>query len=247
MSIEIEIRESENVFVLTPEGAIAEADFENCARTIDNYINEHDRIPSLVFSVSGFPHWKNFDAMQAHFHLVKNHHNIIPKVALVSDNKLLALARIFVDQFTGAKIRRFPEYALDDAINWAAMELDQPGSFEVIDGLPSDVIGIDARGLISATEYRETLMPLVEDKLKQHDKLKILVNAGPYFDGFSAGALWDDARFGLSHFTTFSKLALVTDHDWLRHSAKMFGILMPTEIMVFDDDELEDAKAWITS
>ena len=44
---------------------------------------------------------------------------------------------------------------------------------------------------------------------------------------------------------TFSKLALVTDHDWLRHSVKLFGALMPTEIMVFSMKELDDAKAWI--
>lgn len=228
-------------------GAITSEDFEKCALEIDNYINKHDAVPSLVFSVAGFPHWKNFDAMNAHFRLVKNHHNVVPKVALVSDNKLLALARIFVDQFTGARIRRFPEFALDDAINWAAMEADHPGSFIVIDDLPSDTVGIDARGLIGATEYRDTLEPLVDSKLKEHEKLKLLVIAGPYFDGYSAGALWDDARFGLNHFTTFSRMALVTDHDWLRHSAKMFGILMPTEVMVFGTKELEDAKVWIRS
>ena len=62
---------------------------------------------------------------------------------------------------------------------------------------------------------------------------------------YSAGALWDDPQFGLTHITTFSKLALVTDHDWLRHSVKLFGALMPTEIMVFSMKELDDAKAWI--
>lgn len=247
MSIEIEIRKSENVFVLTPKGAIAAEDFENCASQLNSYINEHDAIPSLVFVVTGFPHWENFQAMNAHFRLVRDHHTIIPKVALVSDNKLLALARVFVDQFTGARIRRFPEYAIDDAINWAAMEADHPGSFIVLDDLPADTVGIDARGLIGATEYRDTLEPLVTEKLKEHDRLKLLAIAGPYFDGYSAGALWDDARFGLTHFTTFSKMALVTDHDWLRHSAKMFGVLMPTEVMVFGTEELDDAKAWIAS
>ena len=35
--------------------------------------------------------------------------------------------------------------------------------------------------------------------------------------------MWDDMRFGFSHLTTFSKLALVTDIDWIRKSAKLFG------------------------
>lgn len=127
------------------------------------------------------------------------------------------------------------------------MEEDHPGSFMVIDGLPSDVVGIDARGLISSSDYGETLEPLVEAKLKLYDKLKMLIGAGPYFDGYSAGAVWDDARFGFSHLTTFSKLALMTDLEWLRHAAKLFGGLMPADVMVFSMKEIDDAKEWIKS
>lgn len=243
--IDIETRRAENVFIMTPKGSITANDIKTVASTIDDYINEHDAIPSLVFRVSELPHWKDFEAMAAHFRLVRDHHKVVPKVAIVSDNSFLAVMRVFVDQFTGARVRRFPVDAFDDAVNWAAMKEDHPGSFIILEDLPSDVIGIDARGLIGAIDYRETLEPLVETKLKQHDKLKLLFVAGPYFDSYSAGALWDDARFGLSHITTFSKLALVTDHDWLRHSVKLFGALMPTEIMVFSMTELDDAKAWI--
>ena len=245
--IVIEIKRPENVFVLTPSGPISAEDIRTVASTIDTYINEHDAIPSLVLRISELPHWRDFEAMGAHFRLVKEHQKIVPKVAMVSDSSLLALLRVLIDQFTGAKVRRFPEDAFDDAVNWAAMEGDHPGSFIVLGGLPSDVIGIDARGLISGTDYRDTLEPLVAGKLKHHDKLKMLVIAGPYFDGYSASALWNDARFGFSHFTTFSKFALVTDHHWLRHSAKLFGTLMPTDVMVFSMKELDDARTWIES
>lgn len=245
--INIDIKQSENVFVLSPEGSISANDFKTVASAIDTYINEHDAVPRLVFQIGGLPHWKDLEAMMAHFQLVKEHHKIVPKVAIVSDSGILALARVFVDRFTGAKIRRFPEDALEDAINWAAMEEDHPGSFIVLDGLPSDVIGIDARGLISGSDYHETLEPLVEARLKQHDKLKMLFIAGPYFDGYSAGALWDDARFGFSHLTTFSKLALVTDQEWLRHAAKLFGALLLTDVIVFSMKEIDDAKEWIKS
>ena len=243
--IDIDIRRAENVFVLRPQGAISADDFKSVASTIDGYINEHDAVPRLVFRLDELPQWKDLEAMIAHFHLVKDHHKVIPKVAIVSDSSALALLRPVVDLFTGAKIRRFPVAALDDALNWAAMEEDHPGSFIVMEDLPSDVVGIDARGLISSEDYRDTLEPLVADKLKRHDKLKMLLVAGPYFDGYSAGALWDDARFGFSHLTTFSKLALVTDHEWLRQAAKLFGTLMPTEVMVFSAGELAEARKWI--
>ena len=243
--IEIDIRERENVFILTPNSPISVEHIEACREAIDNYINEYDRIPNLVFKATEFPFWKGFHAVAAHFKLVKNHHKLVKKVAVVSDSTLISVARVFVDQFTNARVRRFPANAFDDAVNWATMEEDHPGSFLPVEGLPADVIAIDARGLISTVDYRDTLVPLIEAKLKDHDKLKLLMVAGPYFDGYTAGAVWDDARLGLTHFTSFSKLALVTDHEWLRHSAKLFGPLIPAEVMVFSFDELEDAKSWI--
>jgi len=245
--INIEIKRPENVFVISPEGALSPEDFKKLAGAIDGYINEHDVVPRLVFQIDGLPHWKNFESMIAHFRMVRDHHKIVPKVAIVSDSRLLALARVFVDHFTGAKIRRFPPEALEDAINWAAMQEDHPGGFTIIEDLPSDVIGVDARGLISSTDYRETLEPLVAEKLKRHDRLKMLFVAGAYFDGFSAGALWDDARFGFGHFTTFSKIALVTDEEWLQHAAKLFGMLMTSDVMVFPMNQMDDAKEWVRS
>lgn len=245
--INIEIREHENIFVLAPDGEISADDFKAAAQTLNDYINTHDRVPNLVFQTESLPHWKNFEALREHFKIVRDHHKLIRKVAIVSDSTVISLLHPFVDLFTGAKIRRFPERALDDAINWAQMEEDQPGEFIEMEGLPHDVIGLDARGLITSANYRDQFAPLVEARLREHDKLKLLMVFGPYFDSYSAGAVWDDARFGLSHFTTFSRIALVTDIEWLRHSAKAFGMLMPSEVMVFDFDELDDAKAWIVS
>jgi hypothetical protein len=122
---------------------------------------------------------------------------------------------------------------------------DHPGEFILIDDLPRDVVGIDARGLITSRDYEVVLLPLVETRLKEHDKLKILFVAGRYFDGYSGGAIWDDAKLGLMHLTSFSKLAIVTDLDWLRHAAKLFGPLIPAEVMVFGLEDLDDAKTWI--
>jgi hypothetical protein len=245
--INIDIKERENIFVLTPDGAIGADDIAAVNEQVNTYINTCDRIPNLVVRASSLPHWKDFQALAAHFKFIKNHHKVVKKVAIVSDSSLIWLIRPIVNQFTGAKVRRFPERAFDDAVNWAEMEEDHPGEFLLIEGLPDDVIGIDARGLITSVDYEEMLVPLVETKLQTHDKLKVLLVAGQYFDGFSGGAMWDDARLGLSHFTTFSKMALVTDVQWLRNAAKFFGPFLPTEVSVFNLDELDDAKVWITT
>ena len=127
------------------------------------------------------------------------------------------------------------------------MEEDHPGAITELEGFPRDVIALRFSGLITSADYTASLVPLIDAAAKDHDKLKLLCVLDQYFDGYSAGAMWDDMRFGFSHLTTFSKLALVTDIEWIRKSAKLFGSLMPTEVMVFDVEELDDAKRWIVT
>lgn len=243
--LSIDIRVRDNIALISPDGAISTQDIERLAEQVDGYINESDKVPNLVIQTKGIPHWSDLEAMGKHLKFVRNHHNIVRKVALVSDSKLLWLAKSIVGNFTGAKVRQFPEEALDDAVAWAMVEEDHPGSVEVIGGLPDDVVGLDFRGLITAQDYSGSIQPVVEEKLERHDKLKMICVLGDYFDGYSAGAVWDDMSFGLSHFTTFAKLALVTDEEWVRQGAKVFGMLMPTDVMVFQNSQLDQAKAWI--
>jgi hypothetical protein len=65
------------------------------------------------------------------------------------------------------------------------------------------------------------------------------------FEGFTAGAMWDDARFGLMHLGDFLKIAFVTDVEWLRMSMKLFSPLLRMPTQVFHNAEIEDAKRWI--
>lgn len=245
--MKIESREADNIIVVTPESEITADDIATLNSRVDVYIGTYGKVPNVVIHAPETPHWKNFQALASHIKFVEDHQKVVKKVAIVSDSELLWLARGLVDLFVGAKVRRFPLTGLEDAISWAKADDDHPGKLAVMNFLPEDVIGLRAEGIVTAQDYRKTLIPLVEARSAKYDNLKMLYVIGEEFDGFSAGALWDDTRFGLSHFTTFSKLAVVTDVAWIRQSVKLFGHLMPTEVMVFDLADLEDATAWITS
>lgn len=245
--MKIESKQDDNIIVVTPEAEITADDIATLNSRVDVYISTYGKIPNIVIHAPEVPHWKNFHALASHIRFVEDHQKLIKKVAIVSDSELLWLARGLVDHFVGAKVRRFPLTGLEDAIAWAKADDDHPGKLEVMDFLPEDVIGVRAEGIVTAQDYRKTLIPLVEARAAKFDKLKMVYVIGEEFDGFSAGAMWHDTRFGLTHLTTFSKLAVVTDIEWIRHSVKMFGHLMPTEVMVFDLADLEDATAWITS
>lgn len=114
-----------------------------------------------------------------------------------------------------------------------------------MEGLPNDVIGVSVRGALSARDYTEIIAPLIERKLGAHKQIKCLFRVGPEFESMTPGAVWSDARIGVTHFSSFSKIALVSDLDWMRHATRLFAPIIPAQVHVFDDDDLDEAKARI--
>lgn len=243
--MKIDVLTDRNIVVVTPDERLSASEIEAMKTALNSYINEHDRAPNLVIIAEHPPLWEDFDALKAHLALVRNHHEIVGKVAIVSDSTLLWAARGVADVFTKAKIRRFPEGARDAAIAWAQGAEDHRGDISTIEGLPRDTLGFRFTGTITSRDYADTLVPMVDAASKEHDHLKLLCVLDDDFDGYSAGAVWDDMRLGFSHLTTFSKVALVTDVEWIRKGAKFFGAMMPADVVVFDLDDLDDAKEWI--
>ena len=63
-------------------------------------------------------------------------------------------------------------------------------------------------------------------------------------DGRTAGALWEDLEMGVEHLTTWKRIALVTDVEWMQHIAAMFGWMTPGQLKRFPLTEREAALAW---
>jgi hypothetical protein len=113
-----------------------------------------------------------------------------------------------------------------------------------IEGLPAGVIGIEASGSLNADDYRDVLIPMIEDAKTPGGKLRFLFVYGGV--DLTAGAAWQDAKTGISNWTAFERIAIVTDEDWIENSIKAFGWIMPGEVKVFDDDDRDDAIAWLS-
>lgn len=230
------------ILALHPHGALSESDFETLTQAVDCHINETDRVPNLVISLDRLPHWDSLGAMLRHFQFVRLHQKVIAKLAIVGDVPLLSIAPEIANHFVKAEVRRFPAAKLEEARAWAGDTVDDPGRFEVIEGLPEDVIALRAVGIITAEDYRDTLIPLVAAKQKRHDKLKCLIVLDEDYATYSGDAVWSDTKFGLTHATTFSRIALVTDILWMKRTARLFMALMHFAFEAFPLSDLEKAK-----
>lgn len=244
--LEFSISSETNIATLSPKGEVSAKDFQAVGTAMDAYINEHDTVPNLVVVSKGLPHWDSFKALKEHFHLIQNHHKLIHKVAIVSDALALTVLPIFVDHFIGAKIRHFPQKNITAALKWAEdVESDHPGEVEILEGFPQDVVALRIKGIITSQDYTKNLVPLINSKMKKHDKLKLLVFIPDEFQSYSAGAAWDDLKLGVSYWTRFEKIAIITDIGWLKLSARFFAPLIPGQLILFSNADQDVAQHWI--
>ena len=117
---------------------------------------------------------------------------------------------------------------------------------KLIPGLPDNVLGFEAFGIVTAEDYETVLIPAVEAKLKEQKKIRLLYHILPDFNKYEMGAIWDDTKIGLEHLTAWERIAIVTDVDWIRSSVKIFGFALPGKIKIFDNNELASAIDWLS-
>jgi hypothetical protein len=236
-----------NALLLEPSGALSRKDLDALTERFGAYVNARDRIPSLVIRATSFPTWTDFAALLRHLRFIREHHRMVRKVALVSDARALDIAPRIAGKFVSADIRHFAAKDLYAALEWVAEPEEEAPRVTVMEGLPDDVVGIDAEGVIEARDYDEVIVPLIERKLAEHDRIKLLYRIGRGFERYTAGAVWSDARIGIKHLTRFSKIAVVSDVPWIRHAVRVFAPMIPAEVHVFPDAEIADARAWISA
>ena len=245
--IRVDLNEAEGVAIIRPEQmhGLTESDFKQLTDRIDHYLEDHEILRGLVIVAESFPGWEDFKAFCSHVRFVRDHHRAIRKVALVSDSRLLSAAPYLVDHFVNATIRHFAFADIEQAKAWAASEEASTGHFVILDGYPDNVVAFRAEGVITRDDYEETLIPIVQESISARGQVKLLYWCGDEFKGFSAGAMWDDARFGLTHLGDFSKIAVVSDIEWVRQSVKLFAPSVRAPVQVFHNTDIEDAKRWI--
>jgi len=118
---------------------------------------------------------------------------------------------------------------------------------ELIEGLPDEVVGLEAIGEVTSDDYSSTAFPAVEDALSRHKKINLLHVLGERFTGYEAGGGWADAKLGVLHALSWRRIAVVTDLDHIRKQVKRAGWLVPGEMKLFSNAQRTEAEAWVSA
>jgi hypothetical protein len=107
------------------------------------------------------------------------------------------------------------------------------------------VLEIQLTGKLAKEDY-EQLVPAVERLVKEHGRIRILVEMHD-FHGWTAEALWEDIKFDARHFRDIERVAMVGETKWQQGMAVFCKPFTSAKIRYFDRAALNDARAWLSS
>jgi hypothetical protein len=105
------------------------------------------------------------------------------------------------------------------------------------------VLTLDLSGKITAHDY-EHFTPEIDRLIRQHTQIRMLVRMHD-FHGWSLGALWEDFKFGVRHFSHIERLAFVGDRKWEAAVALLCRPFTRAVVHYFDESRADQAATWI--
>jgi hypothetical protein len=117
---------------------------------------------------------------------------------------------------------------------------------EQIKDLPDNVLGFSAKGVVTGSDYETVIVPAVKAALSKNQKVRFLYHIGEDFSRFDATAIWEDTKVGLKNLSSWERIAVVTDIEWVRMAVQMFSFLLYGSVRVFHNGEMPTARHWVS-
>ena len=106
-----------------------------------------------------------------------------------------------------------------------------------------NLLEVQLSGKLTKESYQE-LVPVVDEQIQQHGKLRILVVLND-FHGWTVGAMWEDMKFDLKHWKDIERLAIVGESSWEKGMATFCKPFTAAKIKYFEHSQVDEAREWV--
>ncbi|MBU1568136.1 MAG: STAS/SEC14 domain-containing protein [Proteobacteria bacterium] len=106
-----------------------------------------------------------------------------------------------------------------------------------------EVLAIHVSGKLEKADY-EYLVPEFERLIEQHGKLRVLFDMSA-FHGWELSAAWEDFKFGMKHFGSIERLAMVGEERWQHGMAIFCKPFTKATVRYFDHVDGAEARKWL--
>jgi len=105
------------------------------------------------------------------------------------------------------------------------------------------ILSMTISGKLDKSDY-DYIVPELDREIDTHGKIGLLVELTD-FHGWTAGALWEDTKFGVRHFNDFDRMAVVGDQKWEETMTKFIKPFTTAKVRYFDSDSQAEATDWV--
>ena len=113
--------------------------------------------------------------------------------------------------------------------------------------MPAGTIGFEAIGEVEDDDWEHVVEPVLRAEIADGRKLRLLYLLGRRAQEVEGDAVRADAGFRARHASSYERVAVVSDEDWMRPALSTLSFLMPGKAKGFRVRELDDAKAWLAA
>jgi hypothetical protein len=111
--------------------------------------------------------------------------------------------------------------------------------------MPPATIGFEAVGEVEDDDWEEAVEPVLRREIADGRGIRLLYLLGPQSREIEGDAAKADAGFRARHATSFERVAIVSDEDWVRPALRALSMLLPGKARGFRVRDLDAAKAWL--
>ncbi len=116
-----------------------------------------------------------------------------------------------------------------------------------IESMPARTIGFEAVGEVDDDDWEEVVEPLLKEEMAAGNKLRLLYLLGAQSREVEGDAVGKDVGFRARHASSFERVAVVSDEDWVRPALATLSFLVPGKAKGFKVADLEAAKTWLSA
>ena len=111
--------------------------------------------------------------------------------------------------------------------------------------MPAGTIGFEAVGEVEDDDWEHAVEPVLRDEIAAGRDIRLLYLLGPQSREVEGDAMRADVGFRARHATSFERVAVVSDEDWMRPALRALSVLLPGRARGFKVRDMEAAKTWL--
>lgn len=112
--------------------------------------------------------------------------------------------------------------------------------------MPPGTVGFQAVGEVEDDDWEQSVEPVLRQEMAEGRQVRLLYLLGAEARGVERDAMSADTGFRARHASSFERVAVVSDEDWMRPALRALSFLLPGKAKGFRVRDLESAKAWLT-